>query len=63
MVRPPGDIARLSVAVILDDDHVQQKRQDGAFSTVRLARKREEMQKIQGLVAAAVGFDMSAAIS
>jgi len=58
VVQPPGDIARLSVAVILDDDHVQKKEQDGAVSTVRVARKPEEIQKIQSLVAAAVGFDM-----
>ena len=58
VLQPPGDVARLSVAVILDDDQVQKKGQDGAATTVRQARKREELQKIQGLVAAAVGFDM-----
>jgi len=44
--------------VILDDDHVQKKGQDGTVTTVRQARKPEEIQKIQGLVAAAVGLDM-----
>jgi flagellar M-ring protein FliF len=58
VLQPPGDVARLSVAVILDDDHVQKKGQDGTVSTVRQARKPEEIQKIHGLVAAAVGLDM-----
>ncbi len=58
VLQPPGDVARLSVAVILDDDHVQKKGQDGSLTTVRQARKPEEIQKIQGLVAAAVGLDM-----
>jgi flagellar M-ring protein FliF len=57
VLQPPGDVARLSVAVILDDDHVQKKEQDGTVSTVRQARKTEEIQKIQALVAAAVGLD------
>jgi flagellar M-ring protein FliF len=58
VVRPPGEVARLSVAVILDDDQQQNKEKDGAVKTVRVARQREELQKIHGLVAAAVGFDM-----
>jgi flagellar M-ring protein FliF len=57
VLQPSGDVARLSVAVILDDDHVQKKQQDGTVSTVRQARKTEEIQKIQALVAAAVGLD------
>jgi flagellar M-ring protein FliF len=58
VLRPPGDIARLSVAVILDDDQQQKKDKDGNATTVRVARNRDELQKIHGLVAAAVGFDM-----
>jgi flagellar M-ring protein FliF len=58
VMRPPGEIARLSVAVILDDDQQQKKEQDGSTKTERVARTREELQKIHGLVAAAVGFDM-----
>ena len=58
VLQPPGDVARLSVAVILDDDHVQKKEEDGSVTTVRQARKPEEIQKIQALVAAAVGLDM-----
>ncbi|HLG55856.1 MAG TPA: flagellar basal-body MS-ring/collar protein FliF [Vicinamibacterales bacterium] len=58
VVRPPGEIARLSVAVILDDDQVQKKEKDGTSKIVRVARNRDELVKIQGLVAAAVGLDM-----
>jgi flagellar M-ring protein FliF len=58
VLRPPGDIARLSMAVILDDDQQQKKDGDGNVSTVRVPRHREELQKIHGLVAAAVGFDL-----
>jgi flagellar M-ring protein FliF len=58
-VQPPGDIARLSVAVILDDDHVLQKQKDGSTKLTRTPRTREELQKIQGIVAAAVGLDAS----
>ena len=50
-------MARLSVAVIVDDDHVQKKQQDGTVTTARQPRKPEEIQKIQALVAAAVGLD------
>jgi flagellar M-ring protein FliF len=56
-VRPRGDIARLSVAVIVDDDHVTTKAQDGTVSASRKARAPEQMQKIQALVSAAVGLD------
>jgi flagellar M-ring protein FliF len=58
VVRPPGEIARLSVAVILDDDQQQTQEKDGTTKTERVARTREELQKIHGLVAAAVGFDL-----
>jgi flagellar M-ring protein FliF len=57
VLQPPGDVARLSVAVILDDDHVAKKESDGAVTTARVPRKPEELQKIQALVAAAVGLD------
>lgn len=56
-VKPSGDVARLSVAVILDDDVVQKKEADGTTSQTRQSRKPEELQKIHGLVAAAVGLD------
>jgi flagellar M-ring protein FliF len=57
VIQPPGDLARLSVAVILDDDQVAKQNQDGSTSVARKPRTREELQKIQGLVAAAVGLD------
>lgn len=56
-VKPSGDVARLSVAVILDDEVVLKKEQDGNTSRSTRRRKPEELQKIQGLVAAAVGLD------
>jgi flagellar M-ring protein FliF len=56
-LRPPGDIARLSVAVILDDDQQQKKEKDGSTKIVRVPRTHDEIQKIHGLVAAAVGLD------
>jgi flagellar M-ring protein FliF len=55
--RPPGDIARISVAVIVDDEQVAQKGEDGTTSVTRKPRTPEALQKIQGLVAAAVGFE------
>jgi flagellar M-ring protein FliF len=56
-IQPAGDIARLSVAVIVDDDQVFTKDSEGAITTARKPRPREELQKIHGLVAAAVGLD------
>jgi flagellar M-ring protein FliF len=56
VVQPAGDIARLSVAVILDDDHVATTT-DGETTVARKARTPEEIQKIQGIVAAAVGLE------
>jgi flagellar M-ring protein FliF len=56
-VKPGGEVARLSVAVILDDDVAQKKEADGTTSSTRRPRKPEELQKIHGLVAAAVGLD------
>lgn len=57
VLQPPGDVTRLSVAVILDDGHVEQKQADGTTTVQRVARKPEEIQKIHALVAAAVGLD------
>jgi flagellar M-ring protein FliF len=56
-VRPRGDIARISVAVILDDQHVAQKGDDGRVSWAVTPREPAEVQKLHGLVAAAVGLD------
>jgi flagellar M-ring protein FliF len=57
VIQPPGDVARLSVAVILDDDQVAKQGKDGSTQLVRKPRTREELQKIQALVAAAVGLE------
>jgi flagellar M-ring protein FliF len=56
-LQPPGEVARLSVAVILDDDHVAKAGKDGETTITRKSRTPEEIQKIQGLVAAAVGLE------
>ena len=57
VISPPGEIARLSVAVILDDDQVLKANAQGQKTATRKPRTREELQKIQGLVAAAVGLE------
>jgi flagellar M-ring protein FliF len=56
-IQPPGDVARMSVAVILDDDHETKTGKDGKQVVTRVARKPEELQKLQQLVSAAVGID------
>ncbi len=57
MISPPGEVARLSVAVILDDDQVATAGEDGQATIARKPRTPEEIQKIQSLVAAAVGLE------
>ena len=57
MIQPPGEVARMSVAVILDDDQVAKTGAEGATTLERTPRTPEEIQKIQGLVAAAVGLE------
>lgn len=56
-VTPLGDIARLSVAVVVDDDHGITKDPKGRSVPTTKRREPAQMQKIQGLVADAVGFD------
>jgi flagellar M-ring protein FliF len=56
-IQPPGEVARMSVAVILDDDHVAKTDGEGQTTFERKSRTPEELQKIQGLVAAAVGLE------
>jgi len=58
-VKPRGDIARLSVAVILDDEHTATTDKDGKVTTKSAPRNPAELQKIQQIVAAAVGYDQS----
>ena len=57
MQRPAGDIARMSLAVIVDDDHVVKKAGNGTQTVSRKPRTPEELQQLQGLVAAAVGLE------
>ena len=56
-IRPRGEIARLSVAVILDNESSETKAADGTMTRATHPRKPEDVQKIQSLVAAAVGLD------
>jgi flagellar M-ring protein FliF len=56
-VRPRGDIARISVAVLIDNEQIAKPGQPG--TTTRRARTPADLQKIQGIVAAAVGLDPS----
>lgn len=54
---PAGQIARLSVAVILDDDRVTATDDKGQTETKNKPRTPEDLQRIQQLVAASVGLD------
>jgi flagellar M-ring protein FliF len=56
-IQPHGQVARLSVAVLLDDDRVQGKDAKGKATRVAKPRAPEELQKIHDIVAAAVGLD------
>jgi flagellar M-ring protein FliF len=56
-VEPAGDIARLSVAVIVDDAQETGQDANGASVVSRVPRTPQELQKLQALVAAAVGMD------
>ncbi len=54
---PRGDLARLSVAVILDDERSVTKDAEGNPQTASKPRSPQDMERIRGLVAAAVGLD------
>ncbi len=54
---PPGQIARLSVAVIVDDDHVVETDAAGKTEAKSKPRSAEDLQRLQQLVAASVGLD------
>lgn len=58
-VTPSGEVARLSVAVILDDAATASKDKAGNVVYAEKPIPAAELQKIQGLVAAAVGLDPS----
>lgn len=57
VVRPAGDISRLSVAVILDDRLVSEPDAEGEPGQRLESRAPEDVEKVRGLVAAAIGFD------
>lgn len=56
-ITPSGEVARLSVAVILDDATTANKDKKGNVVYAEKPIPAAEIQKIQGLVAAAVGLD------
>jgi len=56
-VRARGELASLSVAVLVDDDVKVTFGDNGTPTTARRPRDQAEMQKLQNLVAAAVGID------
>lgn len=57
-VRARGELASLSVAVLVDDDVKVAVGDNGQPSTTRRPRDAAEMQKLQNLVAAAIGMDV-----
>lgn len=56
-VRPGGEVARLSVAVVIDDERVARRDEDGNVTYTSRRRDAGQLRKIQNLVAAAVGFN------
>jgi flagellar M-ring protein FliF len=56
-VSPQGQLARLSVAVILDDERVTTKAPDGTSQTTTKAWDAKKIEKVQAMVSAAVGLD------
>jgi flagellar M-ring protein FliF len=56
-IAPPGDVTRMTVAVILDDNHVTKNDNEGKPVVTRVSRTPEELQKLQALVSAAVGLN------
>jgi flagellar M-ring protein FliF len=56
-VSPQGQLARLSVAVVLDDERTTTKGSDGTAQTTTKPWDPAGIQRIQGIVSAAVGLD------
>lgn len=56
-IAPPGEIARLSVAVLVDDERSVGQDANGQPQTTNTPREPQELERIKGLVAAAVGFN------
>ncbi len=55
-ILPPGEIERLTVAVVVDDRRVV-KDENGTATVTRTPRTADELKKIQDTVATAVGLD------
>lgn len=55
-IQPPGEIERLTVAVVVDDKRTV-KDQNGTATVTRTPRTADELKKIQDTVATAVGID------
>jgi flagellar M-ring protein FliF len=55
-VQPSGEVARLSVAVVIDHKDVP-KSENGVTTITRVPRTAEEMSELQEIVRTAVGFD------
>ena len=55
-IQPAGEIERLSVAVIVDDDQTI-KSANGTTSVTRTKRTSEELKKFENLVSSSVGFN------
>jgi flagellar M-ring protein FliF len=56
-IRPMGEVARLSVAVIVDDRLESKAGKDGKVVHAFKPREREDLLKIQNIVTSAVGID------
>ena len=56
-IRPRGDIARMSVAVVVDDESVAGTDKEGKPTQKSKPRSAAELQKLQSIVASAVGID------
>jgi flagellar M-ring protein FliF len=56
-ISPQGQLARLSVAVVLDDERLTTKGSDGSAQTTTKPWDAAGIQRIQGIVSAAVGLD------
>jgi flagellar M-ring protein FliF len=56
-ISPKGQLARLTVAVILDDEHVTSTGKDGKVQVKDKPRAPADIERIQKLVASAVGAD------
>jgi flagellar M-ring protein FliF len=56
-VAPSGQLARLSVAVILDDERTVTKDAEGKVQSTSKPREATDIERIKGLVSAAVGLD------